>query len=236
MTDGRLFCIQKKATHRISHREIRADNNLLGNVNRFSADVCSRLLDYTLRGKMIRGGLVYLGRELFNGPAEPGLAPVAAAIEIIQSALLIHDDIMDRDEVRRGKQTLHRHYGEEAVALNSADPDHVGSSLGICVGDIAFFIGFRLIAESHLEAGLINRLTSLFSREMGLVGVAQMEDVSWGARNLRDHGASEAEILNLYRYKKGRYTFSLPLTAGALVAGRGSEEIILLESLGEKLG
>lgn len=201
-----------------------------------NADVTSKLISYSSRGKMIRGGLVFLGYELFGGTATLDITAVAAAMEIFQSALLIHDDIMDRDDLRRGEKTIHRLFALEAAKNKLADPEHIGSALGICAGDLAFFYAFRMISESKLKAKLIVKLQSLFSRELSLVGIAQMQDVMIGAEDFKNHIPNETEILELYRYKTGRYTFSLPLMTGALSAGANAAEISLLEQFGEKLG
>jgi geranylgeranyl diphosphate synthase type I len=203
----------------------------LDRVNRFGPDVRSRLLEFALRGKMIRGCLVRLGYELFRD--DPGNAVVAcgAALELCQSALLIHDDVMDRDTVRRGQPTLHARYTKEAQAL--ADPARIGEALAVCAGDIGFFLAFRLLAESGAPATTLGGLIRLFAREMSYVGAAQMLDV-WSGATPPDHRVqTEDEILSLYRYKTGRYTFSLPLSAGVLLAG---EEQHALEAIGEKLG
>jgi geranylgeranyl diphosphate synthase type I len=68
-------------------------------------DVRDRLLEYTLRGKLIRGSLVGFSYRLVNPQVEPHQAcsQAGAAMELLQSFLLIHDDIMDQDTVRRGK-------------------------------------------------------------------------------------------------------------------------------------
>ena len=60
-----------------------------------------------------------------------------AAVELFQSALLVHDDIMDRDQVRRGFGSVFYQYAQMADRAGIADAYHLGESLGICAGDIA---------------------------------------------------------------------------------------------------
>jgi len=62
-------------------------------------DAFSRINNFTSRGKMIRGSLVSLGYKLFQQNSPEDLIIVGAAIELLQSALLIHDDIMDQEEI-----------------------------------------------------------------------------------------------------------------------------------------
>lgn len=195
--------------------------------------VPATLLDFTRRGKMIRGSLVDLGYRLFSG--SPSTATVAAgtSLELFQSALLIHDDIMDRDHQRRGGPALYFDYYHRAQAEAISDAYHLGEALGICAGDIAFFLGYEILAELEAPAHIRQGILRLCSREMVRVGSAQMQDVYWGSRR---GAVSRRAILDLYRYKTGRYTFSLPLMLGALLAEAGQGQREGLSRIGELLG
>jgi len=110
----------------------------LARVNPLGPDAAERLVEFTLRGKMIRGCLVHLGWSIAGGagegaPAEEA-APVSAAgaaMELFQSGLLVHDDIMDRDLVRRGQPSIFQQYAERAGRDGRAEAAHVGQALGI---------------------------------------------------------------------------------------------------------
>ena len=214
-----------------------ADDTLVSN---WTADVIGRLLDYTIRGKMIRGALVTIGARLFStNPAglEPGLQTVClrlgAAMELIQSLLLIHDDIMDQDDLRRGKPSVHAQYVQLAHLRDVTDPQRLGESLGICAGDVSGFMAFEILAGLDLEPPLLRDLFALTSHELTLVGLAQMSDVYNGGVCAE---VGFEEIIRLYRYKTGRYTFSLPLMAGALCAGAKPETRRILGEIGELFG
>ena len=197
-------------------------------------DVVDRLLDYSAGGKMIRGALVYLGYELAGGTESSRAAPIAAAMELTQSFLLIHDDIMDHDHRRRGKPSIHRQYTEIAWKRGyRGNSEHFGEAMGICSGDIAFFLACRLIAMAPVDARTYRALMNSFVDEVALVGVAQMHDVTNGVRL---DEVDEAEIFQLYRYKTGRYTFSLPLILGATAGGGDAQLNDQLGALGEEIG
>lgn len=195
--------------------------------------VLSRLCDFSKRGKMIRGGLVCLGYQLFEEDRPEDLIRLGAAMELLQSALLVHDDIMDLDEKRRGETTVYKRYVDESRLADRRDPDHIGQALGICAGDLAFFLGFDLLNRLDCGPEQTRDLSRLFSREMLIVGMAQMDDVAWGAGK---EEISPEKVIDLYRHKTGRYTFSLPLAAGALRAGVSKEVQEQLMRLGENLG
>jgi len=196
-------------------------------------DAFERINQFTSRGKMIRGSLVSLGYKLFLQDSPEDLIKVGAAIELLQSALLIHDDIMDKDETRRGAPTLYKQYADKSHALDSREPEHTGISLGICAGDLAVFLGFDLLNRTETEASIYRKLVDLFSREMLIVGTAQMDDVAWGTSRALPE---KKQVLELYKHKTGRYTFSLPLAAGAILAGQEGKTIEDLMELGENLG
>ena len=215
----------------------------LAAVSPMGEQLASRLDAYAQSGKMIRGMLVRLGYELCAADT-PDAAMVqvldraGAAMEFFQAGLLIHDDIMDRDTLRRGGVTVHTQYEQDATQDAAADPAHHGLSLGMCAGDIAFFLGFHILASLPLPPDWqdrARRVTAFSGEELCWVGVAQMQDVRSGAGGIGADPDPE-HILRLYRYKTGRYTFAMPLMVGAMLANSPPAPLKALEQAGEKLG
>jgi geranylgeranyl diphosphate synthase type I len=176
-------------------------------VNPWGPDALKKIREIVSEGKTIRGSLVLLVHDILGGHVKNDALRVAAAYELIQTGLVIHDDIMDHDTIRRGKPTLHVQYKNEALAM--------------CVGDILFFLAHELLAGSKVQ--------TVSDKIFQEVGIAQMEDVAGTAK-------SKKEVVSLYRYKTARYTFSLPMMAGAILADADGETIDLLEKLGENMG
>jgi geranylgeranyl diphosphate synthase type I len=207
----------------------------LARVNPMGADTANRLMEFSVRGKMIRGCLVHLGWSLAGKGAADEQAVIAAgaAMELLHSGLLVHDDIMDRDLVRRGQPSIFRQYQEQAARDGRADPAHVGQALGICAGDVAYFMAFELLSRAAPPGPVLGDVLALSARELSAVGIAQMQDVAWGASRAP---VGTEQILRMYTYKTGRYSFSLPLLTGALLAGGSQELRGRLETCGESLG
>lgn len=195
------------------------------------AAVYKDLYDFTTGGKMLRGALCRLGFELFSRREDPAVTALGAAVELVQSAFLIHDDIMDRDTLRRGRPAMHTTWKLRAEERNLPDAEHLGESLAICAGDLAIFYAYRIIAGYCGPAAA--DLTALFSRHLSSVTAAQMLDTAYGAGWSIP---SEDAVLNLYARKTGHYTFSLPLAAGALPAAAPEGAGARLERAGELLG
>jgi geranylgeranyl diphosphate synthase, type I len=211
---------------------------------KFSGDSASLFTvfeNYAGSGKMLRGILACLGSGLFRPETSKGRAPgkevlsLASALELFQAGLLVHDDIMDKDEMRRGMPTMHKIFERKEAekdaagaqaATNHIDYKSLGEGMGICAGDIFYFIAWNKIA------GLGANLAALFSKELVDVCLAQIKDVRLGT--LAAFPRLD-EVLEVYAYKTARYTITLPLCAGAILAGR-NDAVPALEKLGFALG
>ena len=215
----------------------------LGAIGPMGTQLAERLESYAHAGKMIRGILVRLGYELCSATAPDAvmdavLDRAGASMEFFQAGLLIHDDIMDRDTMRRGNATVHTQYERDAAQARAADPAHHGVSLGVCAGDVAFFLGFHVLSSLPVPEAmreLAREVAAFAAQELSLVGVAQMQDVRSGGGGIGSD-PDPAQILRVYRYKTGRYTFSMPLVAGAMLAGGGPDHLAALDQAGENLG
>lgn len=195
-------------------------------------DVAGRFKDFCSQGKAVRGTLVILAAEIFSDRKIPAAFPVAAALEIMHASLLIHDDFMDQDLLRRGKPTFVKQYSD--ILKNAKS--HDSSGLAICAGDIGFFWGFKMLAnDSKLSLIQKQKLIALFSEYMEEVGLAQMQDIWFGLPKHQPH--SSQQILEMYRSKTGHYTFTLPLIAGAILSGQDNSKLnSRLRTLGGLLG
>jgi geranylgeranyl diphosphate synthase type I len=196
-------------------------------------DVLRRLETFTRKGKMIRGGLVSLGCEMACGRAAAAAVRAGTAIELVQSGLLIHDDIMDRDDRRRGGPSVHVQYARLAEEPDGPGAAHYGMSLAVCAGEIAIFLGFEAMAGLACPAERAAGAQRLFAAEFGLVGLGQMRDVEAGSSR---RAPSERDVLTTYRFKTARYSYALPLAVGWVIGGGRDAMVPALGRLGEDLG
>jgi geranylgeranyl diphosphate synthase type I len=220
--------LKKRSISTSIEKYIDATASQFTGIKPWGEDVFTRIRRYSLQGKMLRGSLVCLGHDLYGGTDESAALASAVAMELFQSGLLIHDDIMDRDEMRRGAPSLHYQYANIFKAEEQFDYYHQGESFGICGGDIAFFLAFDSLSQAHVSVSAM----SLCARELTAVCLGQMNDVYFGAS--KAHTVTAEEVMRLYELKTGRYTFSLPLMLGAALAGKYQSEE--LSRLGEIMG
>jgi geranylgeranyl diphosphate synthase type I len=205
----------------------------LSGLRPWGGDVVRRLAEFTRKGKMLRGGLVSLGCEMAGGRISSAAVRAGTAFELIQSGLLIHDDIMDRDARRRGAPSIHEQYKLLAECPETPGAAHFGTSMAICAGEISIFLAFEALAGLPGHGKNTAAVQKLFAAEFGLVGLGQMRDIQAGT-STRPLG--ERAILDIYRYKTARYSFSLPLAAGWMLAGGRGSVLPKLQRLGEDLG
>jgi len=100
-----------------------------------------------------------------------------AAIELLQSYLLVHDDIMDRDEVRRGGPTTHVVFREICRKHGWSDCGHYGISQAITTGDYLEALAVGLLASKNIDPVLVPQLVSTYTRGLRLVAYGQYLDV-----------------------------------------------------------
>ena len=202
-------------------------------VNPWGKDLLQRFFKFADKGKMIRGGLILLSYRMFKGEESKVALDAAVAIELIHAAFLIHDDIMDQDILRRGEKTIYYQYQEIGEAEGFQHAQEFGRAMGICAGDIAFFLAYDLLKRLDTVPEIRCKIFEKITREMNMVGLAQMQDVYFG---FASPDISEEEVLSVFRYKTARYTFSLPLSLGAMLAGKEGKTLEVLEEIGETLG
>lgn len=201
----------------------------------FGLDTTEKLRTFLFGGKMIRGSIICLVFQMISGKEEvpQSVYTVAAAEEIFASALLIHDDVMDRDKVRRGRPSLFAEYAEHAVDLGISDSDHYGYSQAIMVGDICFFWVQKILSDLTVSAEIRIKLQSILATESIRTGFGQMLDVN--AAMLKTE-LTQSDIESIALNKTARYTFVLPFLLGATLAHAEAETLTQLEQLGNAMG
>lgn len=168
-------------------------------------------------GKRLRGALVKLGFELSGAKISKEILKVAAAVEIFQTAILAHDDIIDKSPIRRGRPTIYKQLGG----------DHYGISQTIALADIGFFLAVRLISESNFPPDEKNQAISAFAQTVINTGLGEMLDIE---------GVGE-DVITIHLLKTSYYTIIDPLQLGIILAGNPtSSRLRGVKEFGENLG
>lgn len=193
-------------------------------------------------GKFLRGALVNIGYSLFaEGGAEPSDA-LAMAFELFQTAILIHDDIIDHAKLRRGQPTIHEaytaHWAERGIAVSPLGED-TARSLALCTGDIGMYLAGLHITEAYADSPQLGAIMAYFHKVVLKTLYGEVIDVAlpFSEQNRMDDTADiRASIMEIYRLKTAWYTLIGPLCLGAMLAGADAGQIAALEQFAEQLG
>lgn len=191
-------------------------------------------------GKLIRGTLVNLGYSLLKEDRDYSL-DLSLAYEVFQTGILVHDDIIDNDDKRRGKETIH--FANEKKYLPHTkvkeEAKHLGDSIAICMGDYGLYKANKIIADAYMNDPNVGKIISNFDNT-GLTTIyGELIDVILpfqGKYNLLDSKKMEDPILEIYRLKTAHYTIIGPMSVGILLAGGDEKKIQDIEKFGEKAG
>ncbi|MFT3903862.1 MAG: polyprenyl synthetase family protein [Niabella sp.] len=164
-------------------------------------------------GKRIRPVLCLMGNELF-GDINPQAWEVAAAIELFHNFTLIHDDIMDKAPLRRGRQTVHTKYNE---------------STAILAGDVLIIKAYEAINRIDIE--LMHRILDLFNKTAVEVCEGQQLDMDFEKRN----DVSFDEYLHMITLKTS-VLIAASLQMGGILGGGSMGNLNLLYEAGKKIG
>jgi geranylgeranyl diphosphate synthase type I len=186
-------------------------------------------------GKRFRAAFCWWGFRAVSTevPDEPALLRAAASLELLHASALVHDDVMDASDTRRGRASTHR--AMEALHREKGwrgDPEQYGVAGAILLGDLLLSWADELLRRCGLPHDVVRRALDQFDTTRSEVITGQFLDVSVQAR-----GESDVEqSMRVLRYKSAKYSIERPLHVGASLAGAGDEMLEALSTFGLPLG
>ena len=188
-------------------------------------------------GKLVRGVLVDLGYNLLKD--DNYSRDLALAYEVFQTAILVHDDIIDEDEKRRGTNTIHFENYNKYKKYNEVEAKHLGDSIAICMGNYGLYDSIRIITTAYKsDPNLSKVLTNFIDTALNTIRGEILDVVlPFESKNkLVDLKSLDKSIMNIYRLKTAHYTIIGPLSIGLLLAGADDNKLKDISSFGEKVG
>ncbi|WP_425956886.1 polyprenyl synthetase family protein [Xylanimonas sp. McL0601] len=195
-------------------------------------------------GKRLRAAFAYWSFRAHGGaaagPERDAAVRTGAALELFQAAALLHDDVMDASDTRRGLPTAHRAFeARHAGAGWAGDPERFGESAAILLGDLCLIAAQREIADAlaPLPPERATAVRAAFDAMQSEVIVGQYLDVlvqaePWGL----DPTADEERARAVLRAKSASYSVRQPLVIGALLAGADAAQVAAIDAVGLPLG
>jgi geranylgeranyl diphosphate synthase type I len=232
MPDATLEKIQKRVGKAL--REIVEECDKEHGIRLHSPLLFDWLREFVLRnGKSIRSTLFIIAYSGFAKRVVPRLYRSAAALELAHDFVLIHDDIIDRADTRRGAPALHHRINDYIRRLPLPSPVR-GEDLSLVMGDILYALAMREFLSIKAEPLRTMGALRIFLETGFLTGHGQFAELVSGFKSIAD--ITEAEIYRTYDLKTAGYTFAGPLAAGALLGGASKTQADRLFGAGMLLG
>ena len=194
------------------------------------------LANLNSEGKLIRGFLIALGYKMLKEDIKYSYN-LSLAYELFQTSILIHDDIIDNDNLRRGKDTIHFANFKKYKSLNEHDAKKASESIGICIGDYGFFKVNEIIINNYKNDPNFVKVFNYYNDIVLKTIEGELTDVVLAfegkykeIKNLDEH------IMLIYKLKTSFYTIIGPLSLGLILGGIADEKLEDIRKFGEKVG
>lgn len=189
-------------------------------------EIIDRLRKFCLGGKKIRVALAYYTYLACGGKKTMQFFKAVISLELFHNFFLIHDDIIDNDQTRRGELAFHK------FCEKKFNDSHLGISIAIFAANLLNFYGYENIINSDISSGSKEKILQLLNNNFKKVGQGEILDILFTKRKL----IYEQEIIFQYQYKTGSYTVNLPILFGAYLAGASRRQINELIKFAKPLG
>ena len=190
-------------------------------------------------GKRLRAAFLYWGYRAGGGQDTAAIIRAATAMEFFQAAALLHDDVMDDSDTRRGMPAAHRRLADEHAAAGWAGSgDRFGIAGAILGGDLCLIWSDELFSTSGLPVAELTRARPVFDRMRTQLIGGQFLDVLESARGWDELTTDQrvARARTVIRYKSAKYSIEHPLLIGATAAGVSAQDHDALSAYGLDLG
>ena len=203
----------------------------LAAVSQELAPLTDALTELLSGGKRLRPAFCYWGHLGAGGADSDELVVAAASLELFQACAIIHDDVMDQSDTRRGKPAVHRRFAEMHRDEDwHGDPEVFGAGAAILLGDLCLTWSDEMLTTS--AAPRLAEGKAVYDAMRSELMGGQYLDLLEQARG----GGSVERALRVARYKSAKYTIEKPLHLGAALAGAGQEMFDAYSGYGLPLG
>jgi geranylgeranyl diphosphate synthase type I len=189
--------------------------------------------DFILRkGKRLRPILFVIGYLGFAKKPAPNLYRAAVSLELLHDFLIIHDDIIDKSDMRRGKPSMHKRLENYLSSHKNIKFD--GQDLSLVVGDIMYAMAIHAFLSIKEDVARKERALKRFVEAAINTGAGEFAELLYGIKDIKD--ITKQDVYKIYDLKTAFYSFAAPLSTGAILAGANRVEAERLFKSGMCLG
>lgn len=183
-------------------------------------------------GKRVRPTLFIIGYLGFAKKILPNLYTAALSTELLHDFFLVHDDIIDKSDTRRGKPSMHNIFNKYLAKYKNVKFN--GQDLAIITGDIIYTMAIEAFLSIKLDSKYKQEALRKFIKATLHTATGEFIELIYGINDIEK--ITKEQILKVYDYKTAYYTFSFPLSMGAILAGAKQNQIEKLIKYGIYLG
>ncbi|MCK5306293.1 MAG: polyprenyl synthetase family protein [Candidatus Omnitrophica bacterium] len=204
----------------------------------YSLKKISPLLSRTIKdfvsreGKRVRPALFIIAYLGFTKNKAKNLYRSSLSVELLHDFLLIHDDIIDKSDLRRNKPSMHRIFDKHLKRYNNLK--FTGEDLAIVAGDMLYALSIEALMSIKEDSKRKERALKKFIEAAFFTEAGEFIELLEGARGI--DRVKKSTIYKIYDFKTAHYTFSSPLSIGAILAGADKKQIETLHQFGMSLG
>jgi geranylgeranyl diphosphate synthase type I len=190
--------------------------SILDGISEELSALTDALTDLAAGGKRLRPAFCYWGYRGAGGEDGEQVVVAAAALELFQACALIHDDVMDGSDTRRGQPAVHRRFASlHRTEAWTGDPEAFGMGAAVLLGDLSLSWSDEMLGRSGLPVDQLVSGHRVYAEMRTELMGGQYLDLLEQARG----GGSIERALRVARYKSAKYTIEKPLHLGAVLAG-----------------
>lgn len=172
-------------------------------------------------GKRIRPLLFIIGYLGFSKKNDANLYRSAVSWELFHDFMLVHDDIIDKSDTRRGKPSMHAMLNNYLSKFG--DIKFTGEDLTIVVGDVMYALAIEAFLSLKAEGRLKEKALKKFLEAVIYTGSGEFIELLLGIKDIEK--IAKQDIYKIYDYKTAHYSFAAPLSSGAILAGAKQSQI-----------
>jgi geranylgeranyl diphosphate synthase type I len=188
----------------------------------FIGEVYSDLEEFILRkGKRLASSSTLIIYEGYTGALDSKIMKVGVGIELYRHSILIHDDLVDRDDYRRGGKTFHNIFKKDR---------RYGDGIAIFTGNLLYALALESILNSGFGMQKLKRVVNLFARDYIAVNESQMLDLDF------EYRSPDEEEWYIMASKRASSLFHATILSGAILGGAEGSDIKLLAEAAENIG
>lgn len=207
-----------------------------GYTNRFLEEALEQFVSSNKGGKFLRASLIALGYQSF-GKDDDKYLPLGIALEIFQTSILVHDDIIDKADKRRGLDTIpvkyQKIYGDPIKDGDNFEDKRkdIGNSMALCLGDLGFYLALQIIVKNYRNNENLDRVLEYYNSVAIKTCEGEMVDVilPFYEEFYGEEDNLEKHVMEIYKLKTAWYSVVGPYSLGAILGGLDDEKVHKLE-------